>query len=778
MNYPKRSIYLSLVPNRNPTIMIKFFYSFSFIFLLALSPTLANNGGGGNDSQQEYQLQISKTSQKIIIDGKLDEPVWKTANKASDFWVSYPVDDKKATLKTEVQLTYDENFIYITALLQDPNETIIQTLKRDVDFWSGDGFTVVLDPVNQKTNGFMFGVNPYGVQMEGLVSGNTGTRGSRGGRGMNDRWDNKWYSKTTMGADGWVVEMAIPFKSIRYDETKSTWGINFIRSEMSDNSYHVWSKVPVQFRSVDLNYTGALIWDNPPKKAKGNVSIIPYISGTTTKDFEANTSQDYDLNAGLDAKIAITSSLNLDVTINPDFSQVEVDEQVTNLSRFNIRLPEKRLFFLENNDIFEDFGNSPARPFFSRRIGLDGDGIAIPILYGLRLTGNANKRLRVGLMNMQTKETADFAGQNYSAATFRQQVFGRSVIKGFFLNRQAYLDSEFSSEDYGRNAGLEFNYLSNDNKWQGWAGYNHSYKKDIHDKNYYFKSGLRYRSRNWSGLINYYQVQDDYFLDMGFLTRIKHYDAVQDTTYRIGYGSLFSDIGYTIYPKKRGEIISHKFSVFNWFVSKANGGDFLERTNSVSYRISLAGRKSFYIRASNSAIDLQYPFSFTDDEPLPAQKYTTSNIEIRFRSDGRKTFSYEGELRYGGFYSGTRKGAELEMNYRVQPWGNFGIKFAYNDLQFGEVYGERQLFSLSPKIEINFSNNLFWTTFIQYNTQAENFNINSRLQWRFAPMSDIFLVYTDNYFVETDVEADNFRIKNFGPKNRALVFKVNYWFTL
>lgn len=762
--------------------MKKYFYAFLLLPLLASTSLFANNGGDNDDldRQQKYQLHINKTSEKIKLDGKLDEAIWQNAEIASDFWYSFPIDDKKAELSTKIKVAYDDNFVYVAAVMHDPNGTIIQTLKRDVDFWSGDNIVIVLDPGNQKSNGFMFGVNPYGVQMEGLLTGDTGSRGSRPGSGaMNSRWDNKWYSKTIAGTDNWVAEIAIPFKSLRYDETKTTWGINFIRTEASDNSFHTWSHVPVQFRSVDLNYTGALLWDKAPKKAKGNVAVIPYISGSNFKDFEvAGNPVENKLNVGVDAKIAITSSLNLDVTVNPDFSQVEVDEQVTNLTRFNIRLPERRLFFLENTDIFEDFGNSPARPFFSRKIGLDDDGNSIPILYGLRLTGNATKTLRVGLLNMQTKQTDEFAGQNYTATAFRQQIFGRSVIKGFFTNRQAYQDSEFSSTDYGRNAGLEFNYLSTNNKWQSWAGYNHSFKEDITDKNYYFKGGVRYRDRNWAGLVNYYEVQDQYFADMGFLGRLNHYDAVQDTTYRIGFGSLFSDLNYTIYPKKKGSIISQQFSVFNWWVTKANGGDFLERTNSLSYRLSFRGRSSFYVRYANSAIDLQYPFTFTGDEPLPAQKYTTNSIQVQYRSDSRKVFTYEAEVRYSGFYSGTRTSLELEGNVRAQPWGNFGLKFAYNDLQFGGIYGERQLFSVSPKIEVSFSNNLFWTTFIQYNTQAENFNINSRLQWRFAPMSDVFLVYTDNYLVETDDTASDFRIQNFGPKNRALVFKVNYWFSL
>ena len=187
------------------------------------------------------------------------------------------------------------------------------------------------------------------------------------------------------------------------------------------------------------------------------------------------------------------------------------------------------------------------------------------------------------------------------------------------------------------------------------------------------------------------------------------------------------------------------------------------------------------IRLENEGNQLLYPFTFTSDEkdePLPAQSYNTNRVQLSYRSDNRKRFTYEIEGNFGGFYTGTRTGIALELNYRAQPWGNFGTKLAYNKLEFGAPYGARTLYSISPKIEISFSNNLFWTTFIQYNTQAENFNINSRLQWRFAPMSDIYLVYTDDYLVETDNTVDNFRINNFGPKNRAIVFKVNYWLTL
>ena len=157
--------------------------------------------------------------------------------------------------------------------------------------------------------------------------------------------------------------MAIPFKTLRFKPDKTVWGVNFIRGEPQTNSYHTWSPVPVQFRGVDLGYTGTIRWDAPPPNVKSNISLIPYALGSVVKDFEDESPSDVSFQSGIDAKVAITPSLNLDVTLNPDFSQVEVDAQVTNLTTFSIRFPERRLFFLENSDIFSEFGIPPMRPF-------------------------------------------------------------------------------------------------------------------------------------------------------------------------------------------------------------------------------------------------------------------------------------------------------------------------------------------------------------------------------------------------------------------------------
>ncbi|MEL6923460.1 MAG: DUF5916 domain-containing protein [Bacteroidota bacterium] len=729
-----------------------------------------------NQLQQDYQIRIAKTSETITIDGVPSETVWSTADVATDFWYSFPTDDKRAEeeIRTEVRMTYDDQFIYLTAKCYQPNPYIIQTLKRDArTFWRGEAFALILDPVNEKTNGFAFGVNPENVQTESLVSGDTGRRGSQGTNGINSAWDNKWFSAAKGGEGFWTLEMAIPFKTLRFNDVKTRWGINFVRGEPHSNSYHTWSPVPVQFRGLDLGYTGALIWDAAPKKVKSNFSVIPYVLGSGVHDIEAGEDVTLKGRTGVDAKIAITSSLNLDLTVNPDFSQVDVDEQVTNLTAFNIRFPERRLFFLENSDVFADFGIPPMRPFFSRRIGLDDDGAPIPIRFGARLSGNVNKNLRIGVMNMQTASDSENEvlidpGQNYTSAAFHQRVFKRSTVKGYFHNRTATGNGELLG-DFNRNAGLEFNYRSLDGKVEGFGGYGQSFSDGVPgNDNYFYNVGGGYDSRTFSVYSNLAGVGDNYYADMGFIPLINHYDAARDTSIHVGFQHWFSRASYTLFPKNQPKVISHVFAMRDVFDATSANWELINNRFNLSYSLRMQNSSSFTIDYSNDVINLLFPFGFvSDSEPLPAGRYGFNYAGVEYRSDTRKLFSYQASVEYGGFYNGRRVGYSLLLNYRVQPWGNFSINFVQNNLKFPEPYGETQLFLIGPKIEINFNTNLFWTTFLQYNTQRDNFNINSRLQWRFQPMSDIFLVYSDNYAVEF-----------WGPKNRALVLKVNYWLNL
>jgi len=732
-----------------------------FSLLTFLFPFILVGQSDSSLPREVKSLKISRAIDKIVVDGLLDEETWKQAEKGIDFHQKSPRDDLKAALDTEFSLSYDDDFLYVSAKCYDSGSNyVVPTLKRDEAYWNADAVALIIDPLNEASSGFMFGTSSHGVQNDVLLGGGSGSGN------YNDRWDNRWFAETKRYAEYWTAEMAIPFKSIRYKSGNTTWGINFLRNDKKNNRHDVWSQIPAQFWYIDLGYTGQLEWDSAPKEANGNINIIPYVKTAAFKDHKGSLEADYSYDAGVDAKIALSSALNLDLTVNPDFSQVEVDQQVTNLTRFSIFLPERRTFFLENSDIFSRVGYPSVQPFFSRRIGLDDDGNAVPILFGARLTGNVTNTTRIGLLNVQTKATTNQLAQNYTAATFSQRVFKRSRMQGMFINRQAFSKDDLSADDYGRNLSLKFNYLSEDSKFEFWSAAHKSFKPEVNGDDMFFENGLSYSGKNLAALFVYVFVDNNYYADTGFINMVENYDAEKNEIVRLGYHLLTLPISFTFFPENSKFANQHRIE-YEGSLNLDPEGSLVERTNELSYELSLRNSSELSVSLAGTTTDLRFPFTFTGGTPLPKDRYTYQQVSFEYQSDERKFFQYELGVSGGSFYNGNLTSAALGLLYRVQPWGNFGAEIEYNKLSFPGEYGERSLWSVSPRVEISFNRYLFLTTFMQYNTQANNFNINSRFQWRVAPMSDLFLVYTDNY--------DTMGLT---PKNRAVVLKFNYWIVL
>ncbi len=277
----------------------------------------------------DYQLEIVKTTEKIEIDGYLDEVIWSKLDRASGFTQNFPNEFAPASSKSEVMMTYDDQFLYVAAVMYDdlPGDYVVSSLRRDFDFDDNDAFVIYLDPYNDGTNGFSFAVSPFNVQREALIN--------NGNREATD-WDNRWFSQVKRYDDRWTVEMAIPFKTLRFNEGKDLWRVNFARNDRKRFEVSSWIPVPINFDVSSLAFTGYLNWDEPLKKPGANVALIPFVAGGLQKDFEEGTATQTTSSAGSDAKVAVTPALNLDLTFNPDFSQVEVDRQQTNLNRFEL----------------------------------------------------------------------------------------------------------------------------------------------------------------------------------------------------------------------------------------------------------------------------------------------------------------------------------------------------------------------------------------------------------------------------------------------------------
>lgn len=714
----------------------------------------------GQIVKEQPSIKITRTTETVLIDGILDENIWETAEVATDFVQNFPADTSIAESQTEVMVCYDADNIYIAAICYDELEGdyIIQSLKRDFSYPVSDAFAVFIDPFDDKLNGFSFAVNPLGVQREGLLQ-----NGAE--RGVTTAWDNKWYSAVTNHNDKWIVEMAIPFKSIRFKENVTSWGINFSRNDLKRNENSSWSPVPRNFNIASLAFTGELIWDEPLQKAGANVSIIPYAITNFNNDYSDESTSEIGWNAGADAKIAITSSLNLDLTINPDFSQVEVDRQVTNLSRFSLFFPERRQFFIENSDLFGEFGFRQIRPFFSRNIGLKS-GTAVPILGGARLSGKVNQNWRIGFMNVQTEGVGnlDLEGQNYTVAVFQRKVWVRSNIAGIFVNRQGFNGNKISFSDYNRVAGIDFNLASANGEWMGKAFYHQSFTSSVSNSTFAHAVWLMHNSQNVFGMWNHEYVGENYLADIGFVPRNEIFNPDSGHTVGQTYFRIEPKIQYKFYPAS-GPINYHGPALYinNYYDSDFKTTDHFYMPHYI-FNFNNTAQLEFHYHEFFTKLRFDFDITYSGAIPLPAGNYYYRNGLIKYNSDKRKKLNGAVTINYGGFYNGTKLTVKSEINYRQQPWGIFSITLEQNNIWLPDSFAATSITVLGPKIELSFTKSMFFTTFIQYNTQIENVNVNARFQWRFKPMSDLYIVYTENY-----------NSYNIGIKNRALVVKLVYW---
>lgn len=728
--------------------------------------------------ESDLTIHLKRNSEKIVIDGHLMEEVWQQSDNAANFWQYFPQDTSTAQGQTEIRMTYDDQFLYVGVRCYSAGpDYVVQSLRRDYSFSGNDNITLLFDTFNDKTNAFVFGMNPMGVRREALIS-NGGRTG--GGTSFSDSWDNKWYGTAKIKGDYWEAEFAIPFKTLRFQEGSTEWRFNCYRRDTQINELSSWVQIPRNYIIMDLSFMGRMIWDEPLKKPGSNVSVIPYLTAGMNRDFEDpdQKASNWTRNAGADAKIALTSGLNLDLTINPDFSQVEVDQQVTDLSRFELFFPERRQFFLENADLFGSFGMTRVNPFFSRRIGVardtaTGQNIQNSILYGARLSGKVNEDLRVGLLNMQTakQDKNGLPGFNYTVATLQQQVFDRSNISFIFVNKQAINGEEDADAYnlYNRVAGLEYRLASKDTKWTGKTFLHLAFTPEEVDHKFTHGFQLELLERRYRVEWAHLFVGQGYNAEVGFVPR-KDY-------------ILMSPEAQLLFFPKSGPVNQHSLNLDSrFFLQVGKDGNTIipsyglsERQLEFEWEVTFANNTEASLTLMEDELTLLQDFDPTrlqaDDVFLAAgSSYHFFSMAASYESDQRKKFFFELGPNFGQFYNGMRAGLSGTLTYRYQPFGSIAIDFDYNYIKLADPFEPVNIWLVGPRVDLTFSKSLFLTTFIQYNNQLDNLNINTRFQWRFQPVSDFFLVYTDNYITDP--------FSQFSVRNRAIVAKVTYWLNL
>jgi hypothetical protein len=709
-------------------------------------------------------LHALKINHDIKIDGFLDEPEWAGAPEASAFKLNYPADTALASGKTVVKVLYNDRFLYIGARLYNgkpgQNKYTVSSLERDFTFAQNDAFGVVIDAFHDHRNGAGFYVNAFGAQRDEQISS---------GNVADATYDIEWYDAVQHDSTGYTIEIAIPFRYLRYSKLLAGWNINFLRNDIATNQLSSWQPIPRNFIFPNLAFTGKLNWPVTPQQDPKNISLVPSLTYTANQDKNGPISNN--LKPSVDAKVTVTSSLNLDLTVNPDFSEAEVDQAQVNLTRFNISYPEKRLFFIENSDLFSSFGiskdgSATIQPFYSRNIGLKynqstGQYEQTSIIGGARLSGKLNEDLRIGVMDVQTASlnSADnagnqlkFPGENYSVIALQQKVFSSSNIGFIFTNRQSVsADNTGAPEDtYNRLAGLEYNLMSRNGIWTGklFEETMFSPERTASAQGGY----LGVNSRRTTSYVGFSRADYGFSPDLGFVPRNN-------------FDNAYTYLNYIFYPKSK--IINNIQPVFYGTIY---ADSLLHKTDHEIYSgpvFNFKNTSTLFVVVLNDYTKLQQPFnpSLNNGKSLPTGSgYSYTSVVFSYTSDVRTDIAGNFYLRTGQYYNGHFTLASGALNYKLQPYGTIGFNYNLTNVRLPAPYSNNNIIAVGPIANISFSKNLFFSSNVQYTSLNTNINYFFRMQWQFRPLSDIYIVYSNN-------ENTELRVR----QNQSLIVKLVYF---
>ena len=678
-------------------------------------------------------------SEDIKLDGKLDDTFWSDVTGISDFLVQEPVEGGEPTEKTIIKVAYDENYLYIGAIFYDSEPDGIKAFKmrKDASLNTDDRFMWILDTYLDGRNAYFFEINPRGLMGDGLL-----TIGQ--GRSLNKDWDGIWRPWTYIGDFGWSAEIRIPFHTLNFDPKTSTWGINFQRTIRRKNEEILWSGHKRNQGIYRPQDAGRLTGLNNISQGLG-LELVGYGKAEALKvqnESEGGYNNSQSLDGGLDVNYNITPGLKASLTVNTDFAETEVDDRQINLTRFPIRFPEKRDFFLEGANIFRFASSSGVYPYFSRKIGLRS-GNPIPILYGGRVIGKIGK-VEVAAQQVKTRETDNFNSEDFSVIRLKQNFLKESSIGVLYTRRQTNKGKEFIPPLQDRNTlGIDLTlntstFLKNQNlQFQAFAVIHNPELPGEINNNIWDRSarGLRFNFPNdpWSGSLSYREFGVSYDPAVGFSRR----NSFRRVEPRIRFSPILEKSS-TIRELK-WEVSFENLMSLQWKKLTQN-----IRLTPISIRFESGDEISYQIIRNFER--LEYDFDILGDNSIiiPVGNFTNWSHQIELETANYRKIVYGIELNSEGFWSGNRTEYENELIFRPFPGINLNLGYIHSRVNLREGNFKTNLVRLLGDFDftpfISFSSN------IQYDDISENIGMNNRFKYTITPGSDIYFVYNHNWF--------------------------------
>ena len=682
-------------------------------------------------------IRAVRIPEGLVIDGRLDEPVYSRVEPISDFIMQEPQDYIPATEKTEVWILFDDRNLYVSSRNWDsqPDQIIANEMRRDGrNIRQNDNFTLTLDTFYDRRNGFFFQTNPLGALMDGLITDE---------RQLNRDWNTVWDVRTTMNDEGWNVEMVIPFKSLRYGPGRDqVWGLNVRRGVQWKNEDSYITAIPraLGFSApYRLSLAATLVGLQTPGISR-NFQLKPYgISASTgLRGDDDGIANDFTGDAGFDAKYGLTQGLTADFTVNTDFAQVEDDDEQVNLTRFSLFFPEKREFFLEGQGIFSFGGGASGRRgggggstpimFFSRQIGISGRE-PVPIRAGSRVTGRAGA-FTVGLLNVQTGEDTALEAQatNFSVVRVRRDIFRRSSIGFMGTNRSVAIDGDGSSQSYGVDA--SFSFLENMNVGTYYAQTN--------------TPGLKGENTSYSASIG--NNGDRYGFRMSHLLVGKNFNPEVGFVRREDFRQSRAQVQFTPRPRGIRAIRRFQFRGDIDYLTNESTGILETRDIGTEFEIEFENTDRFSVNASDKYEFLFEEFEISDGVTLPAGGYSFRDVRVNYRMGPQRRVSGFISLNRGSFFNGDRTQVNYFARAEISPQMSLEPRIQLNWIDLPQGTFRTRL--VSTRVNYTLSPRLLVAALVQYNSSSDSVSTNVRLRWEYQPGSDLFVVYSEGR--ETD----------------------------
>lgn len=647
------------------------------------------------------------------IDGVMDEPFWNDLIPVMDFVQRDPLDGGVPSERTEVRIAYDEDFLYFGFHLfdSDPSGIRANILHRGGMIGFDDHVVIGLDTFQDRRNGYIFEINALGTQDDAIFTDESIER-------EDWNWDGVYWSEARIHEEGWTLEVAIPFTTIRFPrEEVLEMGLLFFRSIRRKNETVFWPHLPATYRGryAQASQYGTLTGLQGVVPGR-NLQVKPFVvSGGQKAGAVAPTNGV--LETGLDVKYSLTSSLTLDLTVNTDFAQVEADNVQVNLDRFSLFFPEKREFFLERAGLFAFGDPGQTQVFFSRRIGLQN-----PILGGGRLTGQVGP-VSLGLLNLQTGDEAGIPGANNAVARVRADLGPRASVGGLVTNLQG---SGVESRSAGADAQLRFFGSSSFDVWVArvWPG-----EEPAGEEAPGRSAGsvqLQLRNTTLGAAAGFTSVGEGFDPALGFVRRKdqRRWEGELAFTPRFDRSRWARQLSVT----------ARELGV------DGQDGSFQTGRRSLDTQFTFQSGDGVGSSVVRNEEVIAAPFAIRPGVIIPVGAYTFTTGSANVRTNGSRPVFVNASLSNGNFYNGTRTQVEISGGLTVSPRLSFQPSFSWNDVELPVEGGDFNTRIVSLNVKTALNRWLFGDALLQYDDVSERLQANIRVNWIHTPGSNLFLV--------------------------------------